>query len=279
MSTTFGELTGNIIPQTGFSPRQDATGGWTATRDYRMTSTTFDTNTTGTFSRGVSITTLDSTVESYWAFLKIESKEVIYEEAGHVVVRIHFSGANSGQFASEELSEDATPDYSLAGSLTETPLSDHPKFVELDEFERSTLGKLIKGQVEYLYDPFDLAWGIYWPRSEQSAGHKLPAHEQLTTADAIAFAQLINEGANTYLRPSFTWTEKTQGNTGLNSAQLNLLGRVSTPRGNPPEPSGTRNWLLTSATQDQRGELYQTRIEWTLSERGGHNEFLYTATP
>jgi hypothetical protein len=60
------------------------------------------------------------------------------------------------------------------------------------------------------------------------------------------------------------------------ASQLNLLSKVATPRGNPPNVSGDRNWLLTSASQEQRGELYQTTIEWTLSEREGWDSFLYS---
>ena len=74
---------------------------------------------------------------------------------------------------------------------------------------------------------------------------------------------------------SITWTESTQGASGLTSAQLNLLGNIATPRGNPPEPSGTRDWMLTSAFQEERGELFVTDLEWTLSEKGGHDSFLY----
>jgi hypothetical protein len=33
--------------------------------------------------------------------------------------------------------------------------------------------------------------------------------------------------------------------------------------------------MLTSAFQEKRGNLYTTDLEWTLSERGGHNQLLY----
>lgn len=278
MSTTFGDIVGNIIPQTGFSPRQDTNGGWSATREYRMLRSLFDVNTIGTFSRGVSITTFDDTVESYWGFLKIESKDVVYEEADHVVVRITFTGSPSPQFSDDTISEEALPTYSLNGSLAEVSFSEHPKFKALTDYERNTLGKLMAGQVERIYDEFASppAWVIIYPRTGEGTGNQIPAQEQLTSADALSFAELIAEGQTTYLRPTFTWTETTHGNTGLNTAQINSLGRIVVPRGGPPEPGGGRDWMLTNATQEQRGELFQTRLEWTLSERGGHNEFLYS---
>jgi len=123
MSTTFGQFEGVVIPQTGFTPRQDTSGGWTASREYRMSRSTFDVNTIGTFSRGVKITAFDETVESYWSFLEIESKEVVYEEADHVVVRINFSGAAFGQYESADLGDDALPSYNLSGLLTSVSFS------------------------------------------------------------------------------------------------------------------------------------------------------------
>lgn len=278
MSTTFGTIIDSIIPQTGFAPKQDTTGGWTAAREYRMLASTFGLNTLSTFDRGRSITTFDSTVDSFWGFLKVESKEVIYEEAEHVVVKINFTGSPSGQYDDSSLGNDALPTYFLSGALAEVSFAEHPKFQALSDDERATLGKLMSGQAEWAIDPFasPAAYGVFYPRTGEGTGNKLPAQEQLSSGDALSFAALIAEGRNTYLRPTFTWTETTQGTTPLNAPQLNLLGRVSVPRGTPPDPGGNRDWMLTSATQEQRGELYQTRLEWTLSEREGHNAFLYT---
>jgi len=238
---------------------------------------TFDLNTISTFSKGVAITSIDTTVEDYWNFLKIDSKDIIFEEAEHVIVRISFTGSPSSQYSDESISDSAQPTYDLSGTLAEVSFSEHPKFKALSSDERATLGKLMSGQAEWVYDEINLVWAAFHPRTGEGTGNKLPSQEQLSAGDATEFAELIAEGRNTYLRPSFTWTETTQGNTPMNPAQLSLLGRVSNPRGTPPEPSGSRNWMLTSASQTQRGELYQTRLEWTLSERGGHNEFLYTS--
>jgi len=240
-----------------------------------MSKTAFGAYLSGTFNRGASITSFDTTVEAYWGFLKVESKTIVYEEGENVMVRITFTGSPNNQYASEELAETAQPTYNLNGSLTSVSLSEHPKFKELAEGERNTLGKLISGQVERIFDPFDEAWVIIYPRNGDGTSIQLPSGEQVTSENGLQFAALIAEGESTYLRPTITWTETTQGNAALTPSQLNKLGRIATPRGNPPEPNGDRDWMLTNATQDQRGELYQTRIEWTLSERGGHNAFLY----
>ena len=39
-----------------------------------------------------------------------------------------------------------------------------------------------------------------------------------------------------------------------------LMGKIATPRGAPPEPTGTRDWMLTNVSQSQSGELYRTNL-------------------
>ncbi len=78
-----------------------------------------------------------------------------------------------------------------------------------------------------------------------------------------------------YEKATFTWAETTEGLDQLTPAQINKLGQISVPRGTPPEPAGVRDWMLTSATQSQAGELYRTALEWSLSDEGGHDDFLY----
>jgi len=98
---------------------------------------------------------------------------------------------------------------------------------------------------------------------------------QLSGLDAKEFAKLIQQGQTTYQKSAYTWTESTEGADQLTAAQINKLGKIATPRGTPPEPAGTRNWMLTSVSQSNSGELYRTNLEWTLSEEGGFNDFLY----
>jgi hypothetical protein len=97
----------------------------------------------------------------------------------------------------------------------------------------------------------------------------------LASADANAFAVRIQQGQSTYEKATFTWAETTEGLDQLTPAQINKLGQISIPRGTPPEPAGVRDWMLTSATQSQAGELYRTALEWSLSDEGGHDDFLY----
>lgn len=71
------------------------------------------------------------------------------------------------------------------------------------------------------------------------------------------------------------WTESRQGNSGLTFDQIQKLGKIDKPSGSPPEPSGVRDWMLTSAFNEETGGLHRTELEWTMSEAGGFNPTLY----
>jgi hypothetical protein len=117
---------------------------------------------------------------------------------------------------------------------------------------------------------------VWYPRNSEGLTIQ---YEVTLTGDAVDFAKMIAGGMTTYVVPSVTWTETREGTSPMTSAQHNLLGKVSTPRGGPPTATGSRNWMLTGAGQEQKGTIdgaiYQTTIEWSLSDRDGWNDFLY----
>jgi hypothetical protein len=151
----------------------------------------------------------------------------------------------------------------------------HPKWSPLSAEQKTALGHLITGTLV-----FDEGQGKICSINAEAGSTEdffdpfLP-YDTIITGDALEFAKVIARGETTYLRPVITWTESAQGTDGLTNAQLNKLGNISTPRGDPPEAAGTRDWMLTSAFQEQSGELFTTDPEWTLSEKGGHDDFLY----
>ncbi|MGA0846778.1 MAG: hypothetical protein ACO3RV_09570, partial [Luteolibacter sp.] len=145
------------------------------------------------------------------------------------------------------------------------------KWKDLSYEEQYSLGNLLNDRVVYGIRENETDKKIFWPE-----GNLWFADEQVSSSDGVAFRDLIVSGVKSYVFPTVTWTESTQGTDPMTAAQLNLLGRISNPRGNPPTASGGRNWMLTGASQEQRGELYQTQIEWTLSDRDGWSNFLYS---
>lgn len=264
----------DVRPQPGFTATRGEAGGWTGSHTFAILRSAWaNASIRNRFAKGVAVTTLDTELNAFWEFLKVVEPRVTHEEGDFIFVETSLAGGGGAQYGDGGLSDDAEPTYRLNGQLQEAPLSQHSKWAALTDLEKAALGFLIRG--ELVYDEPSNSVGTRTELSffveEDSAGNDFV----LTTPDAIEFAKLIATGVTTYLRPSFTWTESTQGTDQLTGAQINALGRISNPRGSPPEPSGARDWMLTGAFQEERGDLITTDLEWTLSERGGHNTFLY----
>jgi hypothetical protein len=275
MSTIYGFPASEIKPQPGFNATRDEKGAWTGTHSFAIRTTAWSNGAVrAQFAKGTSITLVDPGLAAYWEFLKIVEQTVTSEEGGFTMVQTKLSGGE-GQFDEDELSDEAQPKYRLEGQLQDAPLSMHPKWVALTDEQKTALGFLISGNLV-----FDEGQGKVCriigdaPTPDKFFDPFLP-YDLIIVGDALEFAKVIARGETTYLRPTFIWTESTQGADKLTNAQINLLGNISVPRGSPPEPAGTRDWMLTSAFQEQNGELYTTDLQWTLSEKGGHDEFLY----
>jgi len=276
MSTIKGLGLTDAEPQPGFTATKAENGGWTGKHTFAIRRTAWaNASVRNKFAKGISITTLDPGLSGFWSFLKTVETEVTSEEGDFTMVSVTLSGAQGATYGEEGLDEEAEPTYRLSGQLQDAPLSMHPKWGPLTAEQKTALGHIINGNMV-----FDEGKGKICriigdaPTADEFFDPFLP-YDTIITGDALGFAKVIARGETTYLRPVITWTESTEGNDGLTNAQLNKLGNIATPRGNPPEAAGTRDWMLTSAFQEQQGELIRTDLEWTLSEKGGHDAFLY----
>jgi hypothetical protein len=274
MSTIKGLGLTDAEPQPGFTATKAENGGWTGKHTFAIRRTAWaNASVRNKFAKGISITTLDPDLSGFWSFLKTVETEVTSEEGDFTMVSVTLSGAQGATYGEGGLGEDAEPTYRLSGQLQDAPLSMHPKWAALSDLEKQALGEMISAGL--VFDPPSNKVGTKDERTFWAEETSEGTEYLLTSDDAIAFAKVISRGETTYLRPVITWTESAQGNDGLTNAQLNKLGNIATPRGNPPEAAGTRDWMLTSAFQEQQGELIRTDLEWTLSEKGGHDNFLY----
>ena len=275
MSTIYGFPASEIKPQPGFNATRDEKGAWTGTHSFAIRTTAWSNGAVrAQFAKGTSITLVDPGLAAYWEFLKIVEQTVTSEEGGFTMVQTKLSGGE-GQFDEDELSDEAQPKYRLEGQLQDAPFSLHPAWAALSDLEKNALGLLIRGQADFDKPTGKVGSFLETANDFVALKDSTLAELIITSDDGLAFAERIARGDTTYLRPTFIWTESTQGADELTNAQINLLGNISVPRGSPPEPAGTRDWMLTSAFQEQNGELYTTDLQWTLSEKGGHDEFLY----
>lgn len=283
MSTIHGLGFSDVRPQPGFTATQSDTGGWTGRHTFIIRRAAWaNASIRSQFAKGVSITELDAGLSSFWSFMQVVTTEVTSEEGDLTTVTVSIAGGGASQFGEgdeDTLSDAAEPVYQLRGQLQDAPFSMHPRWQALTEEQQTALGHLINGVL--VFDETSGKISKINSSATDSADFFDPflPYDAIVTDDCLEFAKLISKGESTYLRPTFTWTESTQGSGPLTSAQLNKLGNISTPRGSPPEPSGTRDWMLTSAFQEERSGLYVTDLEWTLSEKGGHSSLLYTEPP
>jgi len=272
MATIYGLAINEIHPNPDFQIQQSENGGQTATQTFTLRTQSWNNAfVRNKFRRGTNIIVVNPDIGTQWDYFTIASISLDFQEGDLLIVSVNFSGSSTAQYGDEDgISDDALPTYRLEGRLTDVAFSENPKWKALTDIQKTILGYLL--DKTYLWDIDEQAVKI--PQEDGS----LVTDSTLTanmTLDAALFADRIAQGRETYFVPSITWNEITQGSEGMTAAQLNKLGHISIPRGSPPTPSGSRDWMLTGASQEQRGDLYQTSLEWTLSERDGWDSFIY----
>lgn len=263
----------NIYPQPDFVAEQDQNGGWTAKQSFIVTKTTWASSEwRSKFRIGTYITVINPTLAEFYSFLQVASSSFTEDGGDIVTIQVDFAGSITSQYGFGESEDPQDPTYRLEGRISEQPLSEHPKWKALEPIERNPLQLLLNDELVWIYDD---VFTNDWLLCKRSGDDLVASDYTLASENAISFANMIAKGIKTYIAPTITWTETTSGNSPMTSSQINKLGKISTPRGNPPDAAGTRNWMLTSASQEQRGTLYQTSLEWTMSEQDGWSEFLY----
>ena len=267
-ATIFGFTGDEIKTQPGLTITRGESGGWTATDELVIKATDLA-SVLPDFARGNLLVNVDPNVPApFDDFLAIDTVSIVRTEGDLVTLNVTATGGTA-QFENDELEPDALPTYTLTGQLQDVPFSMHPKWKDLGATDKKLLGLTLINIIQ-----FDPATNKLIIISQDNTSF-IENPEQFAAADAISFATLIAQGQTTYQKSAYTWTESTEGADQLTPAQINKLGGIATPRGTPPEPAGTRDWMLTSVSQSNSGELYRTNLEWTLSEEGGFNDFLY----
>jgi hypothetical protein len=263
-ATIFGFAGDEIKTQPGLTITRGESGGWTATDELVIKAADLA-SVLPDFARGNLLVNVDPNVPApFDDFLAIDTVSIVRTEGDLVTLNVTATGGTA-QFEDDELEPDALPTYTLTGQLQDVPFSMHPKWKDITAADKTLLGKLINGELWY-----DIPNDVLFRTGVDAANFN-----QLDGADAKEFASRIQQGQTTYQKSSYTWNESTEGADQLTPAQINKLGNIATPRGTPPEPAGTRNWMLTNVSQSNSGDLYRTNLEWTLSEEGGFDDFLY----
>jgi len=267
-ATIFGFGVNEMKAQPGLSITRSESGGWTATHEIVVKAADFA-DVVPNFARGTLLSVVDPNVPSpFDEFLTIDTVTFVRTEGDLYTFNVTATGGTA-QFEGDELTPGVEPTYTLTGQLSDVSFSQHPKWKALGNGDKKLLGMMLDGLLTY-----DITDDVLYLNNDANA--EVAYIDQLTAADAISFATRIQQGESTYQKSVYTWNESTEGVDQLTPAQINLLGKIATPRGAPPEPTGTRDWMLTNVSQSQSGELYRTNLEWTLSEEDGWDSFLYS---
>jgi hypothetical protein len=276
----FGIKPNSVIPQPDFKASKSANGGWTASQSYMAKRGAMDnTAIRSLFPSGQLATILDPNLESFFSFLKlVEVSDISNLPGGYVSITISFAGmqpSEGGGGGGNNADGEVSPTFSLRGVARNTPLNEHPKWKALEQEEQIALGKLLSGEYAWGPNPFTET-GISATYIPGNPNVFLPV-DPIVSDDAVRFAFRISQGITSYEGASLEWSKQWQSTVGIPPAQLEKLGKIDTPPGTPPDASGGRTWMLTSADQVQAGDgdyLFTNQLNFTLSEQGGWDEFL-----
>jgi hypothetical protein len=282
MGKLYGHTPNSIVPQDDFNASQNENGGWQATQSFRIRKGDLDNyRVKEAFPSGATLQSLDPNCDELFAYMRLVTIKGIQNiPGGWQQISVEFVGFTSGstsEFTPPETA--ARPTFSKRGVLVDAPLNEHPKWKNLEVKERNSLGKLLTGVWLYVEDPFPPGGYVLANETGGESYTIRPEDQQLTSEDAIEFAARIAEGRTTYRMATYEYHHRWQGNKGVTAAQLNKLGKIDTPTGNPPTPGAGRNWLLVGVDEEQNGSgdfLFDNSLTYLLSDDGGHDEFLQT---
>lgn len=281
MTTIYGISSNQIIPQPDFDAVEGENGGITATQSFKILKTGLDISSVRQrFAIGTFLSTLDPDCLNLLAFLqltRVRSAKVI--EGGYMMVSCDFTGYTSSSFDFETGEPDPQPTFSKRGTVNEAPLSEHPKWRALSDTEKFGLGLLVNGDAITSRDFTTVGNIIEIDGVSGFTPFKTETNEDLVlTGDAIQFAKIIAQGITTYKQASVSYVHTWESNRPISSNITADLGRISEPAGNTGTPPGGRNWMLIGVNQTQTGSgefMFKNELEYILSDRDGHDEFLY----
>lgn len=272
-SKLYGFDSSTFIPAPDFQASQNEESLWEGSQTFSIARDAWD-YFTGSVQLlvGQPATVLDPTLPNFWSFLRLTRVETQNQSGGFSTVRVHYAGYYSLNQSQDPDSGSPTT-FSLAGTIEEVSLLEHPKVVALSGEERSGLSKIAEGAAVW-----DITNSEIGSIDDESGAFTAWDDQDISSSDGIAFADLLAAGESTYKRPSFTWTKSYSSESSLPNSSINDLGKISDPDGSPPEPAGTRNWMMISADQTQTSStdpVYDIQISWMLSDAGGWDSTLY----
>lgn len=184
-------------------------------------------------------------------FVAVSHVSAVVTEGDLAEITCTYTGAKQQSGEDEE-----TPVYTIGLSLSEEPLLSHIRYKDLVEEEVEALRAIASGK----------------ETSDSGTSYKDLIESELGL-EALA---KIQRGQVSYYSPKITWRESFVRDRGVKTSELNKIGEIDDPSGEPPALAQDRTWLLNGVTQTQEGRSFRIEREWLASDRGGWDPEIYT---
>lgn len=231
---------GQLYPQPDYTIQIDKEGKWTVTQVFLCHRTSV-----------IPLTPRPKTPHPEVPFTEITQVSAKVTEGDLAEITCTYTGVE----AKGDGQEKANAVYTMGLSLSEEPILSHPRYKDLDAKERERIQLIVSG------------------KEKDDEGNKL--RDKVETALGKEVLGKIDRGQTSYYSPRVTWRESWVCARAVKAAELNDIGNISQPTGDPPALAGGRNWLLNGVTQTHEGKAYRLEMEWLASDRGGWDADIY----
>ena len=190
-----------------------------------------------------------------YPWLTLETLRVTGEEGRWL--RLDASYAGVLNFTTDDGDADEGATYSLDITLSEEPLETHPRYADLAADEVQVAVSLARN-----------------PSMDENNQPVQPDTSEWPELQ-LELYDFVRTGFESYRDGKVTWTRNWVSDE--RPSNLNEVGDIYEPRGNPPAVAAGRNWLFVGLRSLERGGVFENSEVGELSGRGGWNEVIYSS--
>ncbi len=231
---------GRLYPQPDYTIQVDQEGKWTVTQVFLCHRNS-----------AVSLMPRPGSVHPEVPFVAASQVTAKVTEGDLAEITAVYTGAEN----SDEGDSAAPPVYTMGLSLSEEPLLSHIRYEDLEDEEVEALQAISSGR----------------DTDDTGAANK----DKVTSELGLEALAKIRRGQVSYYSPKITWRESFVRDSGVKPSDLNKIGEIDNPSGDPPALAQDRDWLLNGVTQTQEGRSFRIEREWLASDRGGWDPDIY----
>ncbi len=224
---------------------RDKRGFWSGTqvyflhRDYLMT-----------------LTPANGSAHPDYDWLKLETVAASDGEGDWLKLDCEYAGIDAS-LENADPNDPPQPVYTLDLALSEEPLETHPRYVDaLDEDD-------LQEAVTKAKSP-----------ARDSDGELVEVDTTGWSSEQVELYNSLRRGFDKFRDPKVTWTMEWVSDA--RPGNLNDIGEIDNPAGNPPAVAAGRNWLFSGLTSVERAASFENTKVWELSGRGGWDTTIYS---